>query len=434
MPGRDLDLSSNSSAMTRRLSFARHLSVLLLGLLILLAMWAGFFHLAMVIRAEGRVIPSAKSQVIQHLEGGVVLSLDVMEGDLVKKGAVLARISDVAGKSQVGERRVRSDALLAKIARLNAEAANASQLTLPAGQTIEPAVWQSELAAFAARGQRLAQDVRTAHEQINQKQAELAEQKIRRTSLLAEAELAQRQWQISADMLARDSTSKMEHLDAQARLQRLRTMIGDSEAAVPRINASIAEAKNRALEIESRFRAEAQTELTSARTDLGRIEEELKAGSDRMDRTDLRAPVSGVINRISINTIGGVIKPGEAVMEITPMDGKIVVEAKVRPSDRAELHPGLPAHVRLSAYDYASYGSAEGILTEVSADTVPDERGERYYRVRVSLDSKRAAFAGREIVPGMAATAEIVVGRRSVLQYLTSPLRRFARTALSEPH
>jgi adhesin transport system membrane fusion protein len=105
----------------------------------------------------------------------------------------------------------------------------------------------------------------------------------------------------------------------------------------------------------------------------------------------------------------------------------------VRPADRAELHAGLPAHVRLSAYDYASFGQAEGHVLEVSADTVPDERGERFYRVRVGLDGQRHPFAGRPIVPGMVATAEIVVGRRTVLAYLASPLQRFARAALSEP-
>jgi membrane fusion protein, adhesin transport system len=401
--------------------------------LLLLLLWVALAQISMVVRAEGRVIPSDKSQVIQHLEGGVLMSMLVNEGGYVKSGQVLAKISDVRGTSQLGERQVRVDSLLARIARLQAEADGAREVKLPPGKTIDAAVLQSEIASFSARRQKLDQELRTAREQITQRQAEQAEQKSKRANLLAEAEVAQKQADISAALFAKGSASRLEALDSQAKLQRFRTLISETESAIPRLQAAMAEAQNRTLEIESKFRAEVRADLASTKTELSRLEQEVMAETDRVDRSEIRAPVGGIVNRVYINTVGGVIRPGEAVMEITPMDSKIVVEARVRPVDRAELHVGLPVQVRLSAYDYSSYGTGSGQITEVSADTVADERGERYYRVRVELDPSKQPFAGRPILPGMTATAEIVVGRRSVLAYLLSPLSRFSRNAMSEP-
>ncbi|MFJ2712353.1 HlyD family type I secretion periplasmic adaptor subunit [Pseudomonas sp. NPDC087346] len=432
---RTADREHRQAAMLSELRAPR---VWILGLsiiVILLITWSAFASIRMVVRAEGRVIPSTRSQVVQHLEGGVVLSIDVAEGDTVQKGDLLAQISDVQANSQMGERRVRELALVAKVARLKAEATggNMDSMTPPdlpseAAQSI-----RIEQEALLARRLRLEQTQRVSVERVMQKRSELAELTMRRSNLATELELSQRQLQIAADMLEREAASKLEVLEAQSRVQRLRTMISEADTALPRLRSAIAEAESNSQEAESLFRADARTELTATQTDLQRVQEELKASNDRMNRTELRAPVSGVVNRVNISTIGGVIRPGDAVVELTPSSDHFVVEARVRPADRAELHPGLPVHVRLSAYDYASFGVAEGRLTEVSADTVPDERGERYYRVRISIEGEQHPFAGRPIMPGMVATAEIVVGRRTVLDYLLSPLNRFARVALSEP-
>jgi adhesin transport system membrane fusion protein len=290
-----------------------------------------------------------------------------------------------------------------------------------------------EQQALQARRQRLKQNQDVVMEQVTQKRSELAELTMRRSNLTTELELSLRQSKIATDMLQREAGSKLEVLEAQSRVQRLRTMISEGDTALPRLRAAVAESEGRSQELESLFRAEARTELTAAQTDLQRVQEELKASNDRVGRTELRAPVSGVVNRVDVSTIGGVIRAGDGVVEITPSSDRIIIEGRVRPADRAELHPGLPVHIRLSAYDYASFGVAEGRLTEVSADTVPDDRGDRFYRVRVSLDSENHPFAGRPITPGMVATAEILVGSRTVLAYLLSPLNRFSRVALSEP-
>ncbi|WP_447892938.1 HlyD family type I secretion periplasmic adaptor subunit [Pseudomonas marginalis] len=424
------------AAMLAGLSAPRYWVIAISIIAVVLVVWAALAPIRMVVRAEGRVIPSTRNQVVQHLEGGVVLSIDVAEGDIVQQGDLLARISDVQANSQMGERRVREQALIAKVARLEAEATGGDMNALvppdmPASEVAQAI--RVEQQALQARRQRLKQNQDVVMEQVTQKRSELAELTMRRSNLTTELELSLRQSKIATDMLQREAGSKLEVLEAQSRVQRLRTMISEGDTALPRLRAAVAESEGRSQELESLFRAEARTELTAAQTDLQRVQEELKASNDRVGRTELRAPVSGVVNRVDVSTIGGVIRAGDGVVEITPSSDRIIIEGRVRPADRAELHPGLPVHIRLSAYDYASFGVAEGRLTEVSADTVPDDRGDRFYRVRVSLDSENHPFAGRPITPGMVATAEILVGSRTVLAYLLSPLNRFSRVALSEP-
>jgi adhesin transport system membrane fusion protein len=173
-------------------------------------------------------------------------------------------------------------------------------------------------------------------------------------------------------------------------------------------------------------------ELTQVRVDLARSESDMRNQSDRMNRTEVRAPVDGIVNHVFVNTVGGVAKPGEPLLELTPMNGELVIEAHIRPSDRGELRPGLPAKIKLSAYDYAVYGSLPGRVEEISADTLPDDRGERYYRITVSVQKDFAARVDKPIFPGMTASVDVVVGRRTVLQYVISPVRHFFQSAFRE--
>jgi adhesin transport system membrane fusion protein len=185
-------------------------------------------------------------------------------------------------------------------------------------------------------------------------------------------------------------------------------------------------------EARARFRSEAQADLATALTEIDRLRQSLAAQSDRVNRTEIRAPVDGVINRISVNTVGGVVKPGDPIIEITPTSGPLLIEARARPRDRGELREGLPARLRVSAYDYAEVGALEGRVIEISADTVSDARGEPYYRVIVRVDALPENFQGRLLAPGMTITGDVVIGQRTVLAYLTSPLRKFSANAFQD--
>ena len=229
------------------------------------------------------------------------------------------------------------------------------------------------------------------------------------------------------------AASQMEMLEAQGRAQRLSTQYNDVVGSLTRLESAVAESSARLSESNSRVRADVRTELSQVSAEIARFELAVDGDEDRLARTEVRAPTSGFINRLYFNTIGGVAKPGEPLLEITPSDGPVAVEARVRPDDRASLRPGLQTRVLIGAYDYAVYGSLEGRVVEVSADTVPDEHGQRFYRVVIQTNSAKGLLANKSILPGMTAHADVVLGQRSVMSYVLSPLLRFTQRALREP-
>jgi len=386
-----------------------------------------------VVHAEGRVVPAGKAQTVQHLEGGIVSTMVVHEGSLVRKGDLLVVIGDTRADSQLGERKVKIAALQARAARLRAEADGAGKPVFRLGAEHDIATQAAEQALFAARKQKLAQETEVFQEQIRQKTAEISESESRRKSLDAELEIARHQLSIITELIAKNAASRMELLEAQGRVQRLLTQIGEAESALPRLRSAISEAEAKRGEALARFRSEARAELSTTQMDIDSAGEGLRAESDRVTRTDIRAPVNGIVNRIYINTIGGVVKAGEPIMELTPTDERVVIEAQVRPNDRAELRPGLPVNIKVGAYDFGIYGTLRGRLTEVSADTLSDDRGNRYYRIELAVDAIPSSYRDNPIMPGMPVTADIVTGRRTVLQYILSPLSRFSYDAFREP-
>jgi adhesin transport system membrane fusion protein len=411
----------------------RLLIILALSLLVLSVIWMALAPVDRVVHAEGRVVPAGKAQTVQHLEGGIVSSMIVHEGSLVRKGDLLVVIGDTRADSQLGERKVKIAALQARAARLRAEADGAGKPVFKLGAEHDIATQAAEQALFAARRQKLAQETEVFQEQIRQKTAEISESESRRKSLGAELEIARHQLSIITELIAKNAASKMELLEAQGRVQRLLTQIGEAESALPRLRSAISEAEAKRGEALARFRSEARSELSTTQMDIDSAGEGLRAESDRVTRTDIRAPVNGIVNRIYINTIGGVVKAGEPIMELTPTDERVVIEAQVRPNDRAELRPGLTVNIKVGAYDFGIYGTLRGRLTEVSADTLSDERGNRYYRVELEVDAIPSSYRDNPIMPGMPVTADIVTGRRTVLQYVLSPLNRFSYDAFREP-
>lgn len=393
--------------------------------------WAALAPVDRIVRAEGRVVSSARAQILQHLEGGIVREIAVREGQSVAAGDVLMKLSDVQANKDVQQGASRLQALRATQARLQAEAAGHGQVSFPADVGEE--FRRTELAAFSERARRLRSEQSVLEQQISQRQAELTEAEVRARNAGKELELSRKQNQMLEELSRRGTASQLELIEAQGRTQRMISAYGEAVASIPRLNAAISEMRSRVAESLSRFRAEARVELSQIGAEIERQSLASGGDTDRLVRTDVRAPVSGTVNRLHFNTIGGVVKSGEAIVEITPTGGPLAVEARVRPDDRAALRAGLPTRVMLGAYDYAVYGALDGGVVEVSSDTLPDERGGRYYRVTIEVERAQGALANEVILPGMTARADIVLGQRSVLSYLVSPLLKFATQALREP-
>ncbi len=418
-------------AWRRRIEGPRLFLLTVAALLAALLVWAALAEVHKVVRVEGRLIPAGRAQQIQHLEGGIVAAIHVAEGGAVAKGQLLLTIDDTGASATLSETGVKLAAQKVRAARLQREAAGAGDFTLPADLAGNPAA-QAESQLFRARHAALEQQVRVHQEQIRQRTAELREVEARRQRLAGELATARKRSELVTAMAARNAASQLEVLDAQSREQRLTTELGDAEASLPKLRAAIDESQARIEQARASFQSEAQGDLTAALVEIDRLTQIGTAQSDRVFRTEVRAPVDGIINRIAVNTVGGVVRPGDSIVEITPTTEQVLIEARARPSDRGELRAGLEARVRVSAHDVGALGPLDGRVTEVSADTMQEPRGESFYRVVIRVDQLPPSYAGRLLAPGMTITADVVTGQRTVLDHITSPLRKFSYNAFQD--
>ena len=396
--------------------------------------WAVWAQVDKVVRTQGRIVPSVKPQMIQHLEGGIVSKVFVREGDVVAKGASLVAVSDLMASSSRGEKRARINGLMARSARLEAEAEGASRVVWPTGVTSSAPEVRNENDAFMARQDKLRQSTRVLQEQAAQKRQEANEMEARRKGLAAEAEVAKQQLNLVNNMMARNAASQFELLEAKARVERLSTQSREAETAIPRIASAAQELQARMAEAQAQFRSEARSALTETKVELQRLQEDMRTEDDRVTRTVVTAPVAGTVNKLLANTVGGVIRPGETLLELTPADGAVVIEARATPAERGTLQVGQRAVVRVAAFDYTVFGTLPAKVTEISADSLADERGERYFRIGLLVDPASQQKFGQPLTPGSSVTADLVTGQRTVAQYLLSPLRGLGSTAFRDRH
>lgn len=366
--------------------------------LIIFIAWAGFASLDEIVRGQGEVISSSRPQIIQNLEGGILSELFVKEGDTVERGQELARLHSTRFRSEVDDIGAQISALEIRRIRLEAELAGAYDFTLPPELAeAAPDIVASEKALIQARQSDFVKSRDGAQEVLDQS----AEERDLLENLLERKIVA----------LIEVTRARKAHADAQKRFDEIVTQT----------------------ELE---RAEQYSETLK---ELATLKQNMKASRDQLDRTVLVSPMRGVVNNLSVTTIGGVVRPGEEIMQIIPMDDELFVEAKVKPEDIANVLHGQDATVKLSAYDYTIYGSLEGKVDFISADTFKDERsqqpdGDPHYKVTVRVDTSDLSERQKavEIRPGMQAVVELHTGEKTVLQYLLKPLYK-SREALREP-
>ncbi len=402
---------------------------------VVFVIWANLARLDEVTRGNGKVIPSTEIQVIQHQEGGIVQEFMVREGDTVKTGQVLMRLSDVGATSDLGSNRQRYLGLSAKAQRLQAEAEGL--VTPKFSEDVLKGVPQSvteELNSFRASQQNVVSQTQVLEQQLSQREQEIRELNTRIRDLRDVIRLSNEEMAMIAPLVARGSAPKVELLQLERGIKERQTEMNGLTTSLPRIQSSVEEAQARINELKSNLRAQAQTELAATQIEMNSIKETLSALSDRQKRTDIRSPVDGTIKDIMINTVGGVIQPGQEVMEIVPMDDQLLVEAQIRPADIAFLYPGQNAVVKITAYDFSIYGGLKGELVDISADTITNEEGESFYRVRIRTPESRIKRNGEEfpIIPGMVASVDILTGKKSVMEYILKPLIKTLDNAMNE--
>jgi adhesin transport system membrane fusion protein len=431
-----IDPSSEDKRGTRLL--AHILLALILTIGIVFFLWANQAVLDEVTQGEGRVIPSSTVQVIQNLEGGTVAEILVREGQIVDAGQPLLRIDNIVTITSEADLRQRRLAKLATIARLEAEIAGAGEATeigFPEELLqIAPEIAAEEMELFQARQLQLNSQIAVFEDQVSQRETELNELNGRERSIQQQLGLALEELAITKPLADQGVVSQVELLRLEREVADLQSQIDAVRLSRPRAQAALEEAKGRIEERLVTFRTEASQILSEQRVEFNSIEQSLRQYQDRANRTAVTSPVRGTVKTIFIKTIGGVIQPGQDLVEVVPIEDTLLVEAQIRPSDIAFIRPQQPAVVKISAYDFSTYGGLDAVVEEISADTIQNERGEHFFRVRLRTD--RSFLGSTEnplpIIPGMTASVDILTGHKTVLEYLLRPILRARDTALRE--
>jgi membrane fusion protein, adhesin transport system len=414
--------------------FTHLLLLIIVAFFVLFFTWASWAKLDEVTRGEGKVIPSSQVQVVQNLEGGIVAAIDVHEGNVVDQGQVLLRIDNVRAASDLRENHKRYLALVGALARLRAEVDQTPIAFPPEVLADAPEVATNERALYDARQADLQSELAILRSQAEQREQELTELRTRIDQLTRSHALAQQELDITAPLAANRVISKIDYLRLQRQINDLTGELDAARLSVPRVEAAVRESHRRIEERQLNFRSEAQRELATDQPQATALAEVITAAADRVKRTDVRSPVRGTIKRLLVTTVGGVIQPGQNLVEIVPLDDSLLIEAKVRPADIGFLHPGQSALVKVTAYDFSIYGGLKGVVEDISADTITDERGESFYRVRVRTHDNALEKAGEPlpITPGMTAQIDILTGQKTVMDYLLKPILKAKERALRE--
>jgi adhesin transport system membrane fusion protein len=433
----DIEYMSEVDAALRRRGhpFAFMLSARVALLFGVLVIWAHFAVLDEVTRGLGQVIPSQRVQEIQNLEGGILQEIAVSEGQIVEKGDILVRIDNEAAASFYRDAYSKSLEHKAAIARLEAELEGWREIVFPEDvMQSAPLVIQGQASIAAAKRQQQQVELRVLENQREQKIKEVQEMVQRRQNLESSLRVAMEQRDIARPLMEKKVYPRVDYLTLEQKVISLRGEIDSLALNIPRARFAAEEARERIRQREAEYRSEALEEMNRRQVELRSLQETLSAGGDRVTRTDVRSPVRGTVKKININTIGGVVKPGESIMQIVPLDDTLLIEARIRPQDIAFLHPGQKATVKITAYDFSVYGGLEGKVEQISADTIQDNDGNSFYLVKLRTRASAIQYRGEQlpIIPGMMATVDILTGKKTVLDYLLKPILKARQNALRE--
>lgn len=406
-----------------------------MALLTLLFIWSCFARLDEVATAPGEVVPEGKVKVIQHLEGGIVREILVHEGSIVKAGQTLMQLDLPVSAVNKDELQVRIDGLELARARLTAEAED-KPLNFPEAEAKrQPALVEAERRSHEARLQNLQATLSVLQQQERQRVLEIQELQAKQRSVNSSLGLAHEKLTMSTNLLKDGLTSKMDHVQAQNDVEALEGQADALRSSVPKAQAALEEARSRMEEEKVKFRRTAQAELTEAELNLARTKEMMVQASDQARRSTVTSPTDGIVKSLRQNTIGGVVRPGEAIMEVVPINDRLNIEAKVPPADRGYVAVGQTSVVKISAYDYTRYGGLTGKVVMVAPDTTTgtEANAQPYYRVVIQTDKSALGEHGEyPITPGMLAQVDIHTGSRSVLRYLFTPVLKLRHEAFRE--
>lgn len=406
------------------------------GFFVVFVLWAALTELDRSVRAQGRVIASSQLQIVSNLEGGIVEEILVEPGQMVEENAELIRLDPTMTSSELGSGQASVAALSAKIARLEAEVAGREPVYPPATDASTAEQIAIERSLHASRVAELSQLTSAARARVTQAERAVAEAEAAYQARVTARDARQAEARIIRPLVERGIEPRLSLTQAESAAAVAASEAAAAAAAISRARAGVAEAQATLSQQRQDWRSRAATELAAAQAEFAARRRAMPALSERVERTVVRSPVRGRVNRVLVTTVGGSVAPGAPLVEIVAAQDTLLVEAMVRPQDIGSVRMNQQARVNITAYDPAIYGALEGRVVFISPDALADERtGESFYLVRVRTTSN--ALRGRggrplQIGPGMVAEVNLLGDKRSVLSYLLSPITRLSETAFRE--
>ncbi|WP_434341329.1 HlyD family type I secretion periplasmic adaptor subunit [Motilimonas cestriensis] len=423
---------------------SRRLVWIVCALIISIIAWASWAELDEVIVGEGRVVPSQAIQQIQSLEGGLLAEVHVEQGQIVEQGQLLATLDNTRFKAAFQETRQQLQALAIEIRRLQAEleSVRIDENLVDWQQrvkVVEVSVDTSELAEDVAlaveaeyleRLEQLMSRLQLEQQQIEQANQALNEARSHTSTLKQSLSFVSKELRLTKASVESGAIAEVELLKLQRDHVRLRGEVSSSRLNEKKLQAAKNEAITDLTNLAREYRTKARSQLTEAQNKYAQLNESQPALQDQLKRTALYSPLAGKVKEISRRTLGGVIKPGESMMEIVPIADKLIIETRILPKDIAYLRVGLEANIKFTAYDFVIYGGEKGKVTYISADALQEEDGTTYYKAHIETSPEQVNF---DIIPGMQASVDILTGKKTVLNYWLKPLLRAKAAALREP-
>jgi HlyD family secretion protein/adhesin transport system membrane fusion protein len=395
--------------------------------LVLFIAWIYSYSIDEMVIGSGRVIPSSNSKIIQHLEGGIVEKIYVKEGDRVKKGAPLFKVKNSFYTSDTQQKKIELENLNRQIVRLssliNLKKEIKFQTQHPLNR-VERDIFNSQMKHFLEKQSLYQGELDKLRLEKKQKNGKI-------DNLNLELKIVKEQLFITNKLLKKGAASKQQYLNELAKQQSLITQIGTLKNDIPIINQQIKSAMTKMTTFKSEMKSKWLEELNECKIKAIKLKENQIASIDRESRQLITSPVNGVIKKLNFNTLGGIIKSGDNIVEITPLDDTLIIEAKIKSNDRGDLIVGQDVSIEISAYSYSKYGFLKGKLIFISPDSFTDSDNSSHYIVKVEAKNHKVA-EGKEIIPGMVATIHIKTGKKTILTYILKPLKDISHNALIE--
>jgi adhesin transport system membrane fusion protein len=406
----------------------------IIGLFSWLIIWAAFSQVDERVRGTGQVMPSSDVQVVQSLEGGILSELMVTEGDVVKKGQVLLKIADVQFASEGKGIEAQRAELVAKQSRLKAEASGQA-FVMPGDITKNfPDIAANEEKLYRSRQEELNTALNIIHDEVNEAEANLAEVKSSISRLSKSKALLQHQADINTKLVAQKAIPEIESLKTDRELNETSGNLASAYDSERSLEAKLSAARKKEEEKRGAFKSQALGDLNEVESKLSGINASLTSVADKEKRTELRSPVDGIVQKVHVKTVGGVIQPAQKLVEIVPTADNLMIRARIAPADVAFLRPGQDVKVKITAYDPQIYGSLDGKLERIGANTVEDNQGNAFFEIDVRTDKNYLGTSENplRISSGMVSETEVIVGKRTILTYLLKPVLRTKDRAFTE--